>query len=117
MHEAALLREGQTIVPRVWITDTVRERMKGLLGRDSLDRDEAMLLAPCRCIHTVFMRFPIDAVFVSRSLAIVRVVRDIAPGRIVDGKSGAWGVVEMASGRSADLQIEIGDVFTLCDSS
>jgi hypothetical protein len=71
-------------------------RRRGLLGRDAL-HDTALVIAPCSAIHTFFMRFPIDVVFVDRHGVVVKVRPDLPAWRI----SGAWGayaVCEVASG-------------------
>ena len=71
-------------------------RRRGLLGRDSL-RDTALVIAPCSAIHTFFMRFPIDVIFIDRQGVVVKVTPDLPAWRM----SGAWGayaVCEVASG-------------------
>lgn len=55
------------------------ERTRGLIGRRGLDRGTGMLILRCNAIHTFFMRFPIDAVFLDGNDQIVKVVRDIRP--------------------------------------
>lgn len=76
------------------------DRLRGLLGRPALAPDEVFVITPCSSIHTVGMRFAIDVVFVGRSGRILRIDRDVRPGRIrmcVAARS----VLEMAAG-SAD---------------
>ena len=55
------------------------ERTRGLIGRRGLDRGTGMLILRCNAIHTFFMRFPIDAVFLDRNDQVVKEVRDIRP--------------------------------------
>jgi uncharacterized protein len=47
-------------------------RRRGLLGRDGLPAGAALILAPCCAIHTFFMRFPIDVLFVTRDGGVLR---------------------------------------------
>ena len=63
------------------VAESAFERMRGLIGRDGLGRGRGMLITKCNCIHTFFMRFPIDATFLDRKGNVVKVVRNIRPWR------------------------------------
>lgn len=63
------------------VAESAFERMRGLIGRDGLGSGEGMLITKCNCIHTLFMRFPIDATFLDRKGEVVKVVRNIRPWR------------------------------------
>jgi len=63
------------------IAETFRERTKGLLGRDGLAPGTGLLIRKCNCVHTLFMRFAIDATFLDRDGNVVKVVRNIRPWR------------------------------------
>jgi len=65
----------------VEVAETFGERARGLIGRDDLPHGRGMLIPKCNCIHTCFMRFPIDATFLDRHGAVVKTVRDIRPWR------------------------------------
>ena len=58
------------------------QRAKGLLGRSGLEKGTGMLILKCNCIHTCFMRFPIDAVFLDADGNVVKTVRNIRPWRL-----------------------------------
>ena len=74
-------------------------RMRGLLGRQGLGVGEALLLKPCNAIHTLFMRYPIDAVFLDRAGRVVRRIRGIRPWRFfVWGGWRACQVLEISPG-------------------
>jgi uncharacterized protein len=77
-------------------------RMRGLLGRASLDPSEGMLFRPAGSIHMLFMRFAIDAVFCDRDLVVVDVVRGLKPWRMA-ARKGAKVVIELADGAAAGL--------------
>jgi len=87
-------------------------RRKGLLGRTDLSDESALILAPCSGIHTCFMRFPIDVIFVTGNGTVVRVVRDLAPWRVGISPRG-FAVVEVASGTVARTDTRPGDVLRL----
>ncbi len=62
----------------------ILSRLKGLMGRSHLPMSSAMWIIPCqRGIHTFFMRFPLDLIFVNRSLEITHVSHNIKPWKVV----------------------------------
>lgn len=63
------------------VAESVLARLRGLIGRTGLDRGKGLLIPKCNCIHTLFMRFPIDATFLDRNGRVVKTVRDIRPWR------------------------------------
>ena len=97
---------------RCLLAETPLTRLKGLLGRRGLEQGEGLLLRPAASIHTFFMRFPIDAVWVDRDLNVIKVSHDVAPWHTAACK-GAKGVVEMAAGEAKRLGVSAGDKLTL----
>jgi len=87
-----------------------RSRNDGLLGRQGLPPDTALVLAPCQAVHTWFMRFPIDIVFVSKSGYVLKVKRSVGPWRMA-ARFGAFAVMEFAAAGASDIdaghQLEI----------
>jgi uncharacterized protein len=69
---AWLLREGE-VLASVEVATSWRSRARGLLGRDGLDG--AIVLRPCRSVHTLGMRFPLDVAYCDADMTVVRVVR------------------------------------------
>ena len=63
------------------VAERFTERLRGLIGRDGLEHGRGMLIVRCNCIHTFFMRFPIDATFLDRQGNVVKTVRNIRPWR------------------------------------
>jgi uncharacterized membrane protein (UPF0127 family) len=78
------------------------DRRRGLLGRHGLDASAALMLAPCAAVHTAFMRFPLDVVFVDRAGRVRKIVRDLVPWRM-SASLGAWAAIELAAGGPRDL--------------
>ena len=75
-------------------------RLAGLLARPELRRGEALVLTPCRSVHTWFMPYAIDIVFIDRAGRVLRVAADVAPWRVVScGASHA--VLELRSGEAS----------------
>jgi uncharacterized membrane protein (UPF0127 family) len=82
--------------------------MRGLLGRRSLDSDEGILLRPAGSVHTFFMRFAIDVLFLDRDLVVVGIEPELRPWRTA-GRRGAKSVVELAAGECARRGVVVGD--------
>jgi uncharacterized membrane protein (UPF0127 family) len=102
--------DGTVVCARCAVADGPLTRMRGLLGRSSLDADEGMLFRPAGSIHMFFMRFPVDAVFCDRELRVLDVERNLQPWKTA-GRKGAKVVVELAAGAAAG--IEPGDQLVL----
>jgi hypothetical protein len=94
--------DGRVVCERCAIADRPWSRMRGLLGRASLDSNEGLLIRPTGSIHMLFMRFPIDAVFCDRDLVVVDVVRGLRPWRAA-ARRGAKVVIELADGAAAGI--------------
>jgi uncharacterized membrane protein (UPF0127 family) len=98
----------RVICERCFVADTARMRMRGLLGRDGLDHGEGLLLQPAGSIHTFFMRFPIDAVFLDRGLRVVGLARNLAPWRMA-ARRHAHSVLELAAGEIGERAVQVGE--------
>ena len=80
------------------VAETFAERARGLIGRPPPPPGRGLLIPRCNAIHTLFMRYPIDATFLDREGRVVKVVRGIRPGRLfVWGGWRARQVLETAS--------------------
>jgi uncharacterized membrane protein (UPF0127 family) len=82
--------------------------MRGLLGRRRLQPGEGMVLRPAWNVHTAFMHFPIDVVFLDADQVVIRIEANLAPWRTVSCR-GARAVVELAAGECARRGLETGD--------
>ena len=105
-------QDGRVVCEHLLVAARPLQRMRGLLGRSGLPEGEGILLRPAGSIHTFFMRFTIDAVFLDRDLVVVGIEPALAPWRTA-GRRGAKAVVELASGEGERRGIEIGDALTV----
>jgi uncharacterized protein len=108
------LTRGSVVVERTVIADRPLRRMRGLLGRASLPPGEGMLLRPAPSIHTAFMRFPIDVVFMDGTFGVLKIVARLAPWRTAFAPR-ARAVLELAAGESLRRGIELGDQLGVLD--
>jgi uncharacterized membrane protein (UPF0127 family) len=102
-------RTGAPLATTVERAVTRASRRRGLLGRDSLAASSALILEPCAAVHTAFMRFAIDVVFVDRAGYAVKIVRNVVPWRIAIAPR-AHAVIEMPAGTlGRDNDLQVGD--------
>ncbi len=87
-----------------FVAETFETRVVGLMGEKSLAPGTGLLIAPCNSIHTFFMRFDIDVVFMDRGGKVVAVKRNIKPWRMTLPVFGAHSVLEMPAGSAANLK-------------
>lgn len=100
--------DGAVVCESCLVAATPFARMRGLLGRAELARGEGILLRPAGSIHTFFMRFAIDAVFVDRELTVVGIAERLAPWRTAR-RRGAKAVLELPAGEAAHRGLRLGD--------
>jgi uncharacterized membrane protein (UPF0127 family) len=98
MRIGRLIAGDAVLIPRVLMATGMFDRMRGLLGRDRLPEGEGMLLSPCHAVHTWFMRFPIDAVFLDGEWTVLLVCRGVRPFRMVGAGWRARHTLEVQSG-------------------
>jgi len=96
------------IASRCEVAESSRARTVGLLGRDGLGEEEGLWISPCNSIHTWFMRFAIDVLFLDQDNVIVRVAEEIVPFRM-RLKRGARSVLELPAGRAARVGVQTGE--------
>lgn len=100
--------DGEVVCESCLVAATPLARMRGLLGRASLPAGEGILLRPSGSIHTFFMRFPIDAVFVDRELTVLGTAENVPPWRTA-ARRGAKAVLELSAGECARRGVRPGD--------
>jgi uncharacterized membrane protein (UPF0127 family) len=103
------LSRGSVVCERGFAADRPVARMRGLMGRRVLPAGEGLLLTPAPSVHTGFMRFPIDVIFLDRELQVLKLVEELRPWRMAAAR-GARSVLELAPGEVARRGVEVGDV-------
>lgn len=103
------LTRGQTLVTAGRVADTFWSRLRGLMGSKSLAPGEGLLVVPCKSIHTHFMRFPIDVLYVNGAQEVVGIDRRLPPWRFGWPRSGARFVIELPAGTVSATGTQIGD--------
>ncbi len=85
-------------------------RLRGLMGHPGLNAEEGLLIDPCSSVHSFFMRFPIDVIFVDRMHTVVGLTPSMPPNRPYAGARRARYVIELPSGTIAASATQVGDV-------
>lgn len=88
-------------------------RLKGLLGRDNLEAGKGLLICPCKGIHTFFMKFSIDAVFLDKSNRVVAISHSLPPNRMTTIYPKAVSVLELPAGTLGE-NVVVGDEIKFC---
>ncbi|HWF51594.1 MAG TPA: DUF192 domain-containing protein [Solirubrobacteraceae bacterium] len=112
----ANLTRGNIACDHVLIADRALRRMRGLLGRRDLPAGDGLLLQPAPSIHTAFMRFPIDVVFIDRNLQVLKVVEEMPAWRTASARR-ARSALELAAGEIARRGISIGDQLVVVNAA
>lgn len=94
---------GQASAARTFI-----ERLVGLLNRDSLDPDEALIFYDAPSIHMFFMRFPIDVIFLNKDSKILKIFHNLQPWQTASCFR-ATTTIELPAGKCVEKSTEIGD--------
>ena len=95
------------------IADCVFSRMKGLLGKKELNKGEALVIKPCNSIHTFFMRFPIDVLFVGKDSRVVKAISCLKPFCLSAIYLNASFTIELPSGTIQSSSTQAGDQISL----
>ena len=91
--------DGRVVCERCLVAETPLARMRGLLGRSGLESGDGLLLRPAPSVHTFFMRFAIDVVFLTRDGEVVKVARGLRPWRAAAAR-GAKAALELGAGEA-----------------
>ncbi len=100
--------KGREVASRVLKADDPVSRGRGLLGRATMDEGEGLWIVPCPMIHTFFMRFSIDVLFLDGELKVVRVMEELKPWRLSPWVFRARSVLELAGG-ALKGSVAVGD--------
>jgi uncharacterized membrane protein (UPF0127 family) len=111
------LTRGSEVATRVRRADRAWSRMVGLLGRRSLAEDEGLILTPCTSVHTFFMLFPIDLLYLDREHVVVKAVRALRPFRLSACLRGGHSTLELPAGAIEASGTQVGDRLALASVS
>ncbi|MCH4293094.1 DUF192 domain-containing protein [Shewanella sp. 3B26] len=101
-------KSGQLI--KVLVAKSMFQKLRGLLGLKPLQEGEAMLITRCSSVHTCFMGYPLDLVYLDSELKVTKLVKSIHPWR-ASSCFQACQVMEFAAGEIDKMALSVGDSF------
>ena len=107
-HASLQRQDGRVVCEHLLVAARPLRRMRGLLGRSDLPEGEGILLRPAGSVHTFFMRFPIDVVFLDKEDRVLGIESTVPPWRTAN-RRGAKSVVELAAGECERRGLRVGD--------
>lgn len=107
--------DGTLIAEHVEVADSVLSRFLGLMFRKELPPGHGLALKPCNSVHMLFMRFPLDVVFIDRDGRVVRVLDSIRPWRASSFVRGAKAAIELPAGTASRAVIVPGTVVRMVE--
>ena len=93
-----LTKEGEVICHKMIVEHKLLMRMKGLMFSSTLPDCDGFLINPCNSIHTFFMRYSLDVVFLDKNFKIIKVIYDLTPWKLTWFYFKATQVLEMKAG-------------------
>ncbi|ERI91494.1 putative ACR [Clostridiales bacterium oral taxon 876 str. F0540] len=97
-----VLKYNSVVLGKIFIADTFKTRFLGYMFRKK-PHYEAILIKPCNSIHTFFMRFNIDVLFVDIDMKVVKKVENLPPRKIIMPVEGAAIVIEGKAGAFSEV--------------
>ncbi len=101
--------KAEMLIENLEIVESFFGRAKGLLGRKNLKHNQALWIKPCNNIHTFFMKFAIDCIFINKTYKVEKVYSKVLPFGIKGPVWKANSVIECAEGSIAKWNIQPGD--------
>lgn len=111
MRSSRVVNESRNAIlaSQAGIADNFWLRLRGLLGRPPLRRGEGLLITPCRGVHMLGMKYPIDVAFIDRDGVVVGVSEKLAPGAKSAWHRSARHALELPAGTLTDTGTRAGD--------
>ena len=105
-------RNGDLISQKAKVANNLISRMVGLMFRKVMDKEEALIFYLAPSIHTCFMRFPIDLIFLDKERKIIRICEALKPWRaVLCAKS--FITIELPPYKAEDASLKLGDVLEI----
>ena len=87
----------------ITVADSFFSRLLGLMGKKEMKDNQALLITKCNSIHTFFMRFNMDAVFVDKNMTVKKAVKSIKPCSVAAEWSSSAVLEFMSKGNEISL--------------
>ena len=108
--------KNKTVIADVEIANEFMARLVGLIGRRTFE-NKALWIHACNSVHTCFMKFSIDLVFVDEKLQVKALRKNLRPWRMTLPVFGAKSVFEMPAGTLEKVSVEVGDKLDVVENT
>lgn len=100
--------ENTDNIVHIETADTFFRRFLGLMGRKKLPPSTGLLITPCNSVHTMFMRFSIDVIYLDKDMKVLKIAKHIKPWIGLSACLKAESVIEMNAGEADRIGIYAG---------
>ena len=100
---------GTVLGEAIEVAVTAGQRVRGLLGRECLMDGQGLLFKGCSSLHTFFMQFPIDIIYIDRGGKVLRAAPEVRPFRLVPAPIRAYYALELPAGAINNSKTRVGD--------
>jgi len=100
------IKDNRILADQCRVAQSAWTRFWGLMGKERLESGAGLIIQPCNSVHTFFMRFPIDVIYLSsegNNYKVVSIHREMKPWRMDLPVFGAGAVLELPAGSAGDL--------------
>ncbi|MGE5629001.1 MAG: DUF192 domain-containing protein [Solirubrobacterales bacterium] len=105
----------KTISENLIRADNYYKRLKGLMFTDNLPENQALHIIPCNEVHTFFMKYNIDVLYIDKNNKIISMDEELKPGKIGRFVKGSNSVIELPPGKIKKECIEVGQVLSFSE--
>ncbi len=112
IYQIVNTRTDNVVVQRALVAKTLMQRLKGLMFKENMPKNEALIFYSASCIHTCFMRFAIDLVYLDKDNKVMKIYNSINPWRLAYCL-GSKTTLELAGGTASQAALRLGDTLEL----
>lgn len=113
MEKAIIKKDDSIVIRNVDIASGFVERLRGLMFAQSIPDNYGLLIKPCKQIHMLNMKFPLDIIYLSEDNTVVHIDENMRPWTIGRTVKSAQYVIEVNAGTCARCDLSLGDRLTV----
>ncbi|MBE8221685.1 MAG: DUF192 domain-containing protein [Bdellovibrionales bacterium] len=96
---------SKTLSSKVHIAKNFSSRLKGLMFSNPLEGDHCLWISQCKSVHSCFMKFTLDILFVDKKLKVVKIITDFKPWRVTSICMKSDSVFEFSAGKLNNIKV------------
>ncbi len=109
LYKMTSQQQADLIIDHLEEALTFWQRLRGLLNHSKLPYNQGLWIKPCNNIHTFFMKFSIDCLFLDKKMVVKKISKNIKPFRVAGPVWTAYSVIELPTGKIEEFNIQPGD--------